>query len=148
MNHKTQGRAYAFKFLYQIVFEGNDDPKSYSEKLEDFDLSSRQLDPEDISLNPQGVMFGKDLIKKVLPHLEEFRKEVPIYLKTGNIKTLSNVEKAIVFLGYHELKYETDVPFKVVLNEYINLSKTYGQQRSKDLVNGILESMSKKLERK
>ncbi|MFZ8933168.1 MAG: transcription antitermination protein NusB [Bacteriovoracaceae bacterium] len=148
MNHKTQGRAYAFKFLYQIVFDGNNDPQSYPEKLEDFDQSSAHIDPEDIALNPKGVIFGKNLIKNVLTHLDEYGQEVPAYLKTGNIKTLSNVEKAIIFLGYHELKYESEVPFKVVLNEYINLSKTYGQERSKELVNGILESMSKKLERK
>ena len=85
MNHKTQGRTYAFKFLYQIVFSDDILPENYHEKLENFDISSSERDPEDLPLNPQGKSFGKDLISGALPILEEFKTQLPSFLKSGNI---------------------------------------------------------------
>lgn len=149
MNYKTEGRTYAFKFLYQTVFsEEVPSLEQWEEKLSEFDISSQTKEDEEGPIGSKGVSFGKDILKKVFKELPSFMDAIPPFLKTGNIKTLSKVEKAIVFLGYYELKFELETPFKVILNEYINLAKTFGQERSAELINGILENMATKFERK
>ena len=49
---------------------------------------------------------------------------------------------AILKLAIYELKY-TDIPFKVVINEAVELAKKYGEETSKNFVNGILASIVK-----
>ena len=58
------------------------------------------------------------------------------------IERISKVNLAILKLAIYELKY-TEVPFKVVINEAVELAKKYGEDASKNFVNGVLASVIK-----
>ena len=60
--------------------------------------------------------------------------------KVGN---LNQVERAILRAGTFELSACPDVPFKVVLDEYINLAKTFGAEDSYKYINGVLDRVAR-----
>ena len=61
------------------------------------------------------------------------------------LERISKVNIAILKLAIYELNY-TDIPFKVVINEAVELDKKYGEETSKTFVNGILASIVKNRE--
>lgn len=61
------------------------------------------------------------------------------------ISHLDPVERAILLLGFYELEFKPDVPFKVVINESINLAKRFGAVDGHKYVNALLDRAVKKL---
>ncbi len=54
------------------------------------------------------------------------------------------VERAILRIGAYELLYRLDMPYRVILNEGINLAKYFGADGSHKYVNGILDKLAQK----
>ena len=61
------------------------------------------------------------------------------------INTLDMIEKALLYVGVFELTYLADIPYKVVINECVDLAKTFGASESHKYVNGVLDKLSKRL---
>ena len=61
------------------------------------------------------------------------------------INTLDMIEKALLYVGVFELTYLVDIPYKVVINECVDLAKTFGASESHKYVNGVLDKLSKRL---
>lgn len=61
------------------------------------------------------------------------------------LKALDPVEKALLRLGAFELKNRPDVPYRVVINEYVDLAKQFGATDSHKYVNGILDRLARDL---
>ena len=61
------------------------------------------------------------------------------------VSELNQVERAILRAGTYELSACPEVPFKVVLDEYINLAKTFGAEGSYKYVNGVLDRVARDL---
>jgi transcription antitermination protein NusB len=61
------------------------------------------------------------------------------------LKELSPVERGILLLAAFELKDEGDVPYRVVINEAVELAKEFGGTDGHKYVNGVLDKLRKKL---
>ena len=61
------------------------------------------------------------------------------------INTLDIIEKALLYIGVFELIYLVDIPYKVVINECVDLAKTFGASESHKYINGVLDKLSKRL---
>lgn len=61
------------------------------------------------------------------------------------IKDVTPVELSILRLASFELIDVDDIPFKVILNEYINLAKRYGGVEAHKFINGVLDQLAKKI---
>ena len=59
-----------------------------------------------------------------------------------NIDELGPTEKAILYLGVYELKFQLEVPYKVVINEAVELSKLYGAEGAFKLINKSLDKIA------
>jgi N utilization substance protein B len=59
-----------------------------------------------------------------------------------SVEQIDPIERAILRLGVYELQERLDVPYRVSLNEWINLAKKFGAPRSHAYVNGILDKAS------
>ena len=57
-------------------------------------------------------------------------------------ETLDPVELATLRIGVYELKYRLDVPYRVVINEGIELAKTFGASESHKYINGVLDQLA------
>ncbi|MGI9326223.1 MAG: transcription antitermination factor NusB [Pseudomonadales bacterium] len=59
------------------------------------------------------------------------------------VSELDQVERAILRLGTFELKHRIDVPYRVVIDEYVELAKVFGAEESHKYINAILDSVAK-----
>lgn len=59
------------------------------------------------------------------------------------IDQLGPIEHAILLLGLYELKFRKDIPYRVAINEAIDLAKDFGAQESHKFINGVLDKLAR-----
>ena len=129
MKNRSQLRDIIIKVIYQIkILESA--KLSYSIE----DLIKEQLEIEND--------FVKNSVMGIIKNEKEINALANKYLTDWKLDRLNKVDQAIISLGIYELKY-TEIPFKVVINEAVELAKKYGEDSSKNFVNGVLASIVK-----
>ena len=82
--------------------------------------------------------YVKDIAKGIKEKDEEITELISKNLKTGwTIDRISTVDLSLLKLAIYEIKYG-EIPYKIAINEAVNLSKKYGEEQSSSFVNGIL----------
>jgi transcription antitermination protein NusB len=61
------------------------------------------------------------------------------------LRALDPVEKALLYLGTYEMIHRIDVPYRVVINECVELAKVFGATESHKYINGVLDRLAPKL---
>jgi len=61
------------------------------------------------------------------------------------VDELGATERAILYLGVYELKFQPEVPYKVVINEAVELTKLYGAEGAYKLINTSLDKIAQDL---
>lgn len=90
------------------------------------------------------MTYFQELLRAVVRDYEELDKKIKPYL--GRLpEELDLVEKAILRLSTYELVQRIDVPYKVVINEAIELAKSFGAEESHKFINGVLDKAIKTL---
>lgn len=85
--------------------------------------------------------YIKDAILGIEENKEEIIKKIETNLKAGwKLDRISKIDLSILKLAIYEIKYK-EIPFKVVINEAVELAKKYGEDSSKNFINGILASI-------
>ena len=130
---KSAKRELTFKALYsgQINKEMNDEELKIF--LEDNNLKDR--DKEDIIKEINEINSKKEEI------LTKFSKNLK---DNWSIDRISKIDKALLMLAIYEIQYK-EIPFKVVINEVVELAKKYGEDTSASFVNGVLANVVKEL---
>ena len=90
------------------------------------------------------VEYFKDLASGVAVNYKLLDESVSPHL-TRPFNDLDMVERAILRLSSYELKFREDVPYKVAINEGIELAKIFGAEDSHKFVNGVLDKAVKHL---
>ena len=90
------------------------------------------------------VEYFKDLASGVAVNYKLLDESVSPHL-TRPFDDLDMVERAILRLSSYELKFREDVPYKVAINEGIELAKIFGAEDSHKFVNGVLDKAVKQL---
>ena len=88
--------------------------------------------------------FAKQLVSEVILKNEQLEKRISPHLNRS-LASLSPVERVILLMGTYELAERLETPFKVVLNEAIELGKSYGGTDGHKFVNGVLEKLALEL---
>lgn len=93
-----------------------------------------------------------DYVKRVFFGVKERKKEIDeltdANLKGWNKKRISPVSRAIIALSVYEMLAVEDVPVKASINEAIELSKKYDDDKSYTFVNGVLNAVAEELKLK
>lgn len=89
-------------------------------------------------MNEVDVDYFRDLIVGVATHTDELDTILTRYVSRP-LDDVDLVEKAALRLGLYELTRRKDVPYKVALNEAIELAKTFAAEDSHKFVNGVLD---------
>ncbi len=84
--------------------------------------------------------FFTELFEGITTHLAELDLIIDAY----NLE-IAPVERAILYLGIYELKYTLQTPYKVVINECLNLAESIGAEGSFKLINATLDKCSKEM---
>ncbi len=99
--------------------------------------------------NDEGLLKGAqkkyfvELFHSVPEHLVEIDTILTEFVDRP-VDAVDLVERAILRLGTYELLYRLDIPYRVVLNEHINLAKCFGADGSHRYVNGTLDKVALK----
>ncbi|HET7198573.1 MAG TPA: transcription antitermination factor NusB [Burkholderiales bacterium] len=88
--------------------------------------------------------FVRALVRGVRDRVVELDALIVPHLERG-LARLSPVERSILYIGALELAAHPETPFKVVLNEAIELGKSFGGAQGHRFVNGVLEKVAAQL---
>lgn len=127
MKNRSYLREVIIKVLYQIYI--------YSSSNIEYDVN--ELINE---LLDQKNDFVTDTVNQIIEKQEDLTNLANKYLKDWDIDRLSKVDKAILSLGIYELLY-TDTPNIVCINEAIELSKKYSDEKIVKMINATLDSI-------
>nr|WP_272907244.1 transcription antitermination factor NusB [Pseudohongiella sp. O18] len=88
--------------------------------------------------------FFKEVFPAVISHVDELDAMMQPLLDR-ELKSLDPVEISLLRLGLYELAHRIDVPYKVVINESVELAKVFGATDGHKYINGVLDRASKEL---
>jgi len=123
---RRQSREVALQALYAWQLSGGD-PMAEARGLEDFDKGDRA--------------FAEALVRGVRDRAAELQGLIVPHLDR-DFARLSPVERSILYIGTFELVAHPQTPFKVVVNEAIELGKSFGGAQGHRFVNGVLEKIA------
>ena len=134
--NRTVTRESAMAILYQIfLYKKNkinyDIEEVINEYLESIEIEDRK------KIN---IDFLKELINGVLDNINDIDKNIEKYLENWAIDRLGLTDQAIIRISVYELLY-TDTPNLVCINEAIELSKKYSDEKVSKMIKGVLDKI-------
>ena len=94
--------------------------------------------------NKVDIKYFQELLHKIPARLDIIDENISAYLDRP-FEEIDPVERAIMRIGIYELQFRPDIPYKVVINEAIELAKMFGAEEGHKYVNSILDAAAKKL---
>ena len=133
--NRSLAREETFKLLYSLEIQKED----LKEQTEIY-LENAEISDENTKKYMSGIVEGienniKDIENKISENLK----------KDWKIERISKINLVLLKLAIYEILY-TETPFKVVINEVVELAKKYGDDTSPNFINGILASIVKESE--
>lgn len=129
---RSRARRYAVQALYEWQVSGNA-PKAIEEQFL-IEHQTRKFDRP----------YFHELLTGIAEQIEELDAEISL-LSERPFKEIGIVEKAVLRLGCFELKNRIDIPYRVVINEAIELTKTFGADEAHRFVNGTMDKLAEGL---
>ncbi|TQV85294.1 transcription antitermination factor NusB [Aliikangiella coralliicola] len=129
---RKKARRYAVQGIYQWHLSGND--------INEIELQFL----ETINQNKVDIEYFRDILTNTLINVTEIDEILTPYFDR-EFDEVNPVELAILRLASYELKSRMDIPYKVVINEALELTKTFGATDGHKFVNGILDKLAKQL---
>lgn len=127
---RTRARRRALQALYQWELTGHEAGAIERQFLEEYRLGRMELD------------YFTELLHEVIARVEALDAAYDRYLDRP-AKTLDPVEKAILRLGTYELMARMEVPYRVVIDEAVELAKSFGAEQSHRYINGVLDRVGR-----
>ena len=133
MRRRTLAREHALKILYQ------------------FDITKRPMETVVASYwqaeetkDQEIITYANLLAQGVGGRIQDIDQKISDYATNWQIKRMAIIDRNVMRIGLYELRYTTDIPPKVAINEAVELAKKYGDLESSKFVNGILDKIHKK----
>ena len=126
---RKDARDIAFKLVFEYVFNGE-------EKREMVDEYTTGLNEDDTAYINE-VYFG------VISHYDELTEKISSKIEKFTYDRLYKVDLALLYLALYEIVYMPDIPYKVSVNEILNLAKTYSSEKSIQYLNGVLKNFAR-----
>jgi len=129
---RTRARGFAVQALYQVIVGRNapDDVDTFTRELSGFHKAD--------SVHFDALLHGcaaqaEALVAHILPLLDRKMAEI------------SPIEHAVLWIGAYEMQHCLDIPWRVVINECIELAKEYGGTDGHKYVNAVLNGLAPSL---
>lgn len=86
--------------------------------------------------------FFESLLVGTWDKKEQLDERLRESLENWSLERVGNLERAILRLGCHEILHREDIPRSVSINEMVELSKSFCDHKSKEFINGVLDSIT------
>ncbi len=130
---RHKARRYALQALYQWQLTGNPSLELELQFTADYDL--RKVDQE----------YFKKIIHDVPLLITQLDEYILPVLADRIISEVTPVEITILRISTYELAQCLDIPYRVIINEGLELAKTFGAQESHKFINGVLDRLARQL---
>jgi transcription antitermination protein NusB len=91
--------------------------------------------------------FGEQLLMKVCQEDAMLFSHIEPVLKNWDAERVAVLDMVMIKMALSELMHFPTIPTKVTLNEFVEMSKSYSTDKSKDFINGVLDRLMKKLQK-
>jgi len=133
---RSEIRELAFKLIYSIEIQKEQNLR------EQIDLFIRNNEIED----EKAIDYIEDCIVGIYSNRVEIEEEIKNSLTSEwKIERISKVNLSLLKLAIYEIKYK-EIPYKVEINEVVELAKTYGEDSSSKFINGALAKVVKEMQ--
>jgi N utilization substance protein B len=95
--------------------------------------------------SPESADFAMNLVKGAEEKKEEISQIIMSASRHWSLERMALIDKNILRIAVYELKYLNMIPFKVTINEAVELAKRFGDVGSSSFVNGVLDKISKEV---
>ena len=129
---RGRARVLAVQALYQMQITGHDLRELRSQFKDRPEYARVDQDYFNVALTT--ICENQDNIESAIAELAD-----------RPVEQLDPVERGILLLGFYELQYVADVPYRVVINEAVNLAKRMGAEDGYKFINALLDRASKNL---
>ena len=127
---RRKARTIALKALYEMDSVGHESQDILSRLLEDTPA------PDDVAA------FAQELVSGVLGHREEIDAVIREKATAWPLEQVAVVDRNILRLAIYEMLIDNRVPVRAIINEAVELAKSFGGESSPKFVNGVLGSVS------
>ena len=86
---------------------------------------------------------ARRLVAGVIDHVTELDAGITAAASNWRIDRMPVVDRAILRLGFYELRYEPATPVAVIVSEAVRMAKAYSTERSGSFVNGVLATLAR-----
>ena len=142
MGSRRTARICALQMLYETEYSG----VSGEEAIR---LYWASFEPKFIHgpRNEEAEQFANQLVRSVLEHQEEIDNKIQVSSTNWRLNRMAAVDRNVLRLAVCELMYMTEIPKRVSINEAIELGKQFGSEDSRAFINGVLDNISKKIDK-
>ena len=130
--NKSTIREVTFKLLYSLEIQKNQEPETINLFLEAEEITEEKV-----------KQIIKEDVENINKNLDEILVHISNNLKADwKLERISKINISVLKLAIYEMLYKK-VPFKVVINEAVELAKKYGEDTSSSFINGVLATIVK-----
>lgn len=131
MSRKT-AREVAFKMVFASNFQTEEiSPEDMIEALLKETENNEDIDSKDME-------YIKDVVHGVYKNMQSLDEKIKEHLKGWTMDRICKTDLAILRLAIFEILYREDIPYKVSVNEAVELAKAFSEDSSPSFVNGVL----------
>jgi N utilization substance protein B len=127
VNNRRKSRELVMKSIYRGI-------------INQFDINHIKDDPD---YSKADEVFYNHLFDGVFQNIAELNIEISSYIDRP-IEKLSPIEHSILCISVYELIYDSAIPYKVAINEGVELAKTFGGIEGYKYINGVLDKVAEK----
>ena len=132
-SERHKARHFAMQGLYQWHHTGDSGRQIESQFRVDFDMKGTDLD------------YFRELLRGVQSQVDELDALLAPHSSERELAECDPVTRSLLRIAAFELQNRIDVPYKVVINESVNLAKKFGPEDSHKFVNGLLDKLAQQL---
>lgn len=129
---RSNARRRALQALYQWQLTAQNLGDIEAQFLQEEDMAKTDLD------------YFRELLHQIPRHITELEAHCLPHV-TRPMDQVDPVERAALLIGLYELQYRLDVPYRVAINEAVELAKSFGAEQGHKFVNGLLDKVAKQL---
>lgn len=129
-----QARSYARKRAVQLLYQWQLNPTPVNELIKEF-VATQEMERVDME-------YFDMLVHKTIASIDDLDSKIAPYTDLP-LDQLDPIEQAILRLSIYELCHVIQTPYRVILNEAINLAKTYGGEQGHAFINAVLDKAVK-----
>ena len=138
-NKKSSARLFAVQILFEMEINGKKINNILERLTDDYLIEISRLN--------KAEKADKSHLNRILKGVTKNQIEIDTDIKNNligwSLSRIDSVSRAILRSAFYELKECNDIPVKVIINEYIEISKSFFEGEEPNFINGILDKISK-----